>query len=282
MRKKRVRCIAALLAALLTALLCSCDERAQEPVSARILCPNLGKADGFLILSDGHAVLIDTGEDPDAKALLALMDAWEVTRLDAMILTHFDKDHIGGAAKLLETMEIETVYQTSFTEDSEAYTAYLSACEASDALPVTLTETVSFSLGMAEFTLYPPLQETYDKNQDNNSSIIVSMSCARKRALFAGDAQKQRIKEFLKSQYDGGSYDFVKVPHHGKDTKVFSQLLDCFVPEYAVVTSSWKEPEDDELLSLLHKNKTKVYLTRKGAVNVCITDKEIDITQKKS
>ena len=58
---------------------------------------SVGKADALLIRTDDAAIMIDTGENGDGEELVAHLLMLGIDRLDLLILTHYDKDHIGGA-----------------------------------------------------------------------------------------------------------------------------------------------------------------------------------------
>lgn len=249
----------------------------------KIICPRFATAaDAFLLMTGESAVLIDTGEERSAATLLDLLRQNKVQHLDAMILTHFDKDHIGGASEVLDSLQVDKLYRTKFSTDSVPYLSLLEALERHPETEViTLTETVSFSLDGVSYTLYPPLAEDYSKNPQNNSSIITSVSCQEEgpKLLFMGDAEKARVKEYLSAQYDGTEYDLLKVPHHGRDPKPLERLLEAFVPAHAILTSSNEEREDTELLNALMREGVDTWLTREGTVTVVCGKEELTVQQ---
>ena len=97
--------------------------------------------------------------------------------------------------------------------------------------------------------------------------------------IFMGDAQKERLNDFI---FDNTkTYDFVKIPYHGNYQKKLYDLLDNIEPKYAVITSSDKEPEKEEMLEILKDKDISYYLTREGAVDIATDGKEINITQQR-
>lgn len=229
-----------------------------------LLCPKLAHcADAFIMYNGKQAVMIDTGESGDAGILLDTLKEKGIESLDALILTHYDKDHIGGAPAILKAVRVKKCYTTCGTEDSDEYRNLLKNLETSGTEQIIVTETESFSMMDTLFTIYPPLSAVFDKNQDNNLSLIISVEGKEDSLLFAGDAQKERMQQFVDKQYNGNSYTWLKVPHHGRDKKPVKMLLDCFVPKDAVICSSTDEPENDEVIALLEKAGVKVWLTRK-------------------
>lgn len=250
----------------------------------KIACPKLSTAsDAFLLTTPCSAVLIDTGEDIHARKVLKLLKENSVSTLDALILTHFDRDHIGGAAAVLDSVQVNTLYRTTFEGDNQPYFALLEALERNpETNVVTLTDTAALELGDVTYTLYPPMECAYSKDEDNNSSIITAVSYGEGplNLLFAGDAEKTRIKEFLSKQYDGTQYDFMKIPHHGRDPKPMKKLLKQFIPDHAIITSSAGEPESDSLMSRLEEAGTEVWLTREGDITILCDGKDMNVLQE--
>lgn len=243
-----------------------------------VVCPHLVEAgDAFLLYHDGEAVLIDTGVKDDADTILQLLKDYNISNLKAIILTHFDKDHIGSAARILEEVTVDTCYMTIGSEDSKAYEALLDALESTETKEVMLTEKVSFTAADAEFVIYTPQLYEYADSTDNNRSLITEVTYMGQHLLFTGDAKEERITEYLEQQYSGTKFDFLKVPYHGRDGATVQQLLDQFTPSCAVVTSSEEEPESAEVMDALENAGVDSYLTREGTVYMKINENGITI-----
>ena len=76
---------------------------------------NVRKADALLLRSGETVYLIDTGTEDEWPALYKVLKEEGVTRLTGVILTHTDKDHVGGFPMLVESdIEIENVYASAY------------------------------------------------------------------------------------------------------------------------------------------------------------------------
>ena len=278
--KKVIRCAAAFAAILF--LLTGCGGGGTDPShdsetadvsvdsTLNVWCFQAGKADAFLLWNEAGAVLIDTGESGFGKTILEKLTELGIERLDYLILTHFDKDHVGGAKKILSEIPVGTVLQSnSPKEGAEAYEKYLAAVESCGVAPVTLRQDLSFRLGDTEFLVNPPARELYERDESNNSSLIVTVTHGKTRLLFCGDAEDLRLSEFLET--DPGSFDVVKLPHHGRYQSTLKTLLELTRPSCAVITSSDEEPEDAETMELLSQRGVNVLLTRSGPICLRIT-----------
>ena len=127
-----MRMITALIVALML-LLTGCAG-ADAPVAAEqgfeLHVIDVGKADCLLIKSDGLYMLVDTGETDDEDAIRAYLAAQGVSRLEYLVATHPDKDHIGGMPWVLASYGVGQAWICPLPEDSKPYlrmTAALSA-----------------------------------------------------------------------------------------------------------------------------------------------------------
>ncbi len=253
--------------------LCACSSA--ERVSIDVF--SIGKADCILIQTGSKTVMIDTGEEDDVSDIIAYLDAKGVKAIDMLILTHFDKDHIGGAAELISSYGIQTVLETGFSSKRDEYEAYHDVLAEQGASATVLSENYSFTFDSCFFTVYVPKETSYDTKEDNNSSLIVEMEYGEKRFLFCGDAMELRLSEFLADS--PGEFDYAKLPYHGNYLENYSEFLDEISPEYGVITCSNKNPSDDETLRILSAYGVKVYETKNGSVCLKTDGKTIQISQ---
>ena len=264
---KRFLCIGT---AVLTALLSACTANKDKidiseiGEGLTIYSFSAGKADAELIYSEDWAVLIDCGEKGFGKEIVTYMEENGIKKLDYLIITHFDKDHVGGAAKVLKECEVGTVLQSNSPKEGNEYENYLEALDKKGMTAQTVREVLNFTLGEATFTVDPPAQEVYDKDPSNNSSLITSVTLGDVDMLFAGDAENERLAEF--NANNDKVYQFVKVPYHGHWQKQLKPFAEKIKADIAVITCSDEEPEDEETVSLFKKCGAEVFLTRKNAV----------------
>lgn len=218
-----------------------------------------GKADAAVVQTGEGAVLIDTGLKKNGEKLAEALRDMGVTRIEALIVTHFDKDHVGGAAEILRSFAVGAVYQSNHPKDSDEYEAYVEALAEAGLEPVTVTDTVGFRLGGAEFTIDGPARESYEEDPSNNSSLIVTVSCGASTALFAGDAEDARLREFLADFVRPEGTLLLKVPYHGHWQEALPELVAAAEPDIAVISCSKSEPDKDE------RERTAALLASAGA-----------------
>lgn len=234
-----------------------------------------GKSDCILIETAAGAALIDTADKGDGKDLVKELEKRGIQKLELLLLTHLDKDHIGGAARILERFPVEQLIQADYEENSSAYERYEEACRESGLTPLRLRKEHTLTLGGAQLTLTPGMYPPYER--DNDYSILTSMIFGDVSFLFAGDAEKERLNEFLSS--GGAPVDFLKVPHHGRYNGVSAAFLEAVRPAWAVITCSEKEPPEEALLELLRVGGAHILLTSDGTVTAESDGKKLVVTQ---
>ena len=231
---------------------------------------NVGKGDAILIEAEEERMLIDSGYDDTSGEILGYLEEQGIRRLDYLVITHFDKDHVGGADHVLEAVEVGEILQPDYVSESGQYLEYREALEQAGKEPVLVTETWTLSLGNAELVVYPPQQEEY-KEEDNDFSLVISMAYGERRFVFAGDSERERLKELLSQSEFELAHDLLKVPHHGRDEKNSREFLEAVCPEFAVITCSEDKPAEPEILKILDGMGTKTYQTWEGTV-ICQSD----------
>lgn len=235
-----------------------------------------GKADAILLSYRNHFIMIDTGEESLQKEILSYFQSHHITKLDYLIITHFDKDHVGSASYILDTIDVENVFQSNSLKENEYYDKYVASLKKKDIKPKTISSSYSFPIGNLDITVNGPTT-IYENHESNNSSLIVSVFYQNTSYLFMGDSENARIKDFL--EQDDSTYDFLKIPYHGHYQKRLNDLLESVVPKYAVITSSNNELEDEETLSLLNEKSVSYYLTRRGSITIVSDGEKIIIKQ---
>lgn len=231
----------------------------------------VGDADALLLQLGDTAILIDTGEEDDGERLCAELTAENMDSLDALIITHYDKDHIGGTEAILDAIETERIFCPDYEGSGSAWKAFRKAVKKHNGLRV-VPEEQSYEFGELKLEIYPALDpetmKTENGEYDNDLSLVVMVTYGSCRFLFTGDVEKARIREMLSSQTDW-SCDLIKMPHHGRYQKALQDLLEAAGPEFAVICCSNEAPPEKKTLELLEKQEITCACTDAGNVVFC-------------
>lgn len=141
----------------LSCLLIGCNNKSTSSMNAlTITILKVGKADAIVVLSNEHALLIDTGEEDDGDEIVDFLKKRAISTVDAMIITHFDQDHVGGADTVIENFDVKDIYIPDYVGTHLEYTDFISTVENSNASLHRLTESASFAFVDSNILIEPP------------------------------------------------------------------------------------------------------------------------------
>ena len=243
-----------------------------------------GKSDAIFVRSGDKTMMIDVGKIKDAEKIVQFLHNENITTLDTIIITHFDKDHVGAAGMIVEEFNVGQVLVPDYEGLIPEYADFMNSMTAAQITPRHVSEQMNITLGNATVHIDPPIN--YDVNiiadavddYDNTLSLMTTITCGEKRFLFAADADRRRLNEWMENN-DPQDIDFLKVPHHGSFNASLDALLAATTPEYAAITCSKKNPADDVTIETLQKHGVNVYQTRDGQITVITDGKNIKVIQ---
>ena len=222
---------------------------------------NVGQGDSTLITINGCNMLIDSGNDQDGYYIVEFLKAQNIEKIDYFILTHFDEDHIGGAYKILEDLEIGVLYMPGNSNKTKTYKKLISTIETENInvdTTIKASNEVEYFLGNAKWKVL----NINDGNDLNDSSIVIELDYRTNKYLFMGDATTK-----IEKQIEWNKVDVLKVAHHGSDSSTSQEFLDRVKPKYAIISvgakNSYNLPDKD-IIDRLNNNKIKIYRTDKN------------------
>lgn len=265
-----------LLLILLFLLGCACAPTDSEDTKKLdIYAFSIGKADALLVRTSDAAIMIDTGENGDGKDLVSRMQKLGIEKLDLLILTHFDKDHIGGADAIIKALPIDRIILPSYDKESKQYTQLLAALAQTDAEVSYLTQDVSLQYGGLELTVWgSPVP--FDGESDNEQSLITKILYQGKTLLFMGDAEEEELEKLVFGTRNL-TCDVLKLPHHGFYDKNTFALMTVSMPSYVIICDSEKNPAAQETLQAMEVYDPVILQTKDGDVHLTVADGVIKI-----
>ena len=249
------------------------------------------QADSILIMVPGCTLLFDAGDDKDAAEIIDYLDRLGITRLDYVIFTHADHDHIGGGQKIVETYEIGKVFIEPHHESVKETNTFANLRAAIIDKGIEIIDPVeetTYSLGENGDLIMKVLGPVKDYKDKNDDSIVMRLDFGETSLLMMGDAGKDAeldlIEKYGRSELDlieGRSEldcDILKVGHHGSNTSSCKEFLQEVTPEYALISSN---PRGNDFghphavtISALERVGAEIYRTDTLGDIVLITDGE--------
>ena len=241
-----------------------------------VLTLDVGQGQSILLSGGEGAALVDCGSanswyDPGAIAADYLLTMGH-RRLDYLILTHFDADHINGVETLLSRVEVETLLVPAEAEDRMAQRQILDLA-AARGVRVRTPETgpERFSLGGAAVSVFPPVGE----GADNERGLSV-LAEAGEALLITGD-MSAATEEALLAAWDLPDLTYLAAGHHGSKYSTGEALLQALTPETVFISaggSSYGHPAEETLRRLAEQGCTVYRTDLHGTVRLSIQQGE--------
>lgn len=236
---------------------------------------DMGKADAMLITTpDGVRILIDCGTNKGGKALAERFGEAGIDEIDTLIITHYDKDHVGGADKILESVSVRQVIMPVYDKESKQHTQFM---EALDALPEITQYPMKIQTDMtmqspdgAQLDITSAHRSSYGADEENDFSLAVRLTYGETRFFFAGDAEAPRQLELLEE--GNVACDVLKVPYHGRLVSTSERFLTQASPKIAYITDGDEDPASEELIAILERLGAQVFTSREDGDVTVVSD----------
>lgn len=173
---------------------------------------DVGEADSMLISTPSKKVniLIDTGRGIDINNIIIYLKSIGISKLNYLIITHGDEDHIGGALYLIDNFKVDNVIlnKGDYTELEVELITHLK------------NKNIKYTNNINKIPLlgsYMYLLNTKKFSNENDNSIVTYFEYQKYKFLFMGDSSS-KTEEYLINNYNLTNISFLKVGHHGSNT----------------------------------------------------------------
>ena len=205
-----------------------------SPMSVHIL--EVGKADSIFVECGGKTMLIDGGTMDQGEPIAEYLDRRGVKKLDYVVNTHPDEDHIGGLAYLIRRYPVGRYYAPDIPKNlvpsSEEYLAAQKALNEKHMQTLVPVCGETFFLGDMKTECLAPVKQG---SSTNNNSIVLKLTYGKTRFLLMGDAEKEEEHDLIESGADL-SAEVLKIGHHGSSTSTTDALLNAVKPAWAAIS----------------------------------------------
>lgn len=201
-----------------------------EPLmtDARITMLDVGQGQAILLQSEGRAFLVDCGGDSDeitADTIAETLLSQGVTRLDGIVITHYDKDHAGALHNLLTRVDTDHLFLPDTQND-------LALPETTGEI-VYVWEDVALSFGDARMRICGPVYS----GMDNENSLCVLFDTEKCDILITGDRSAFGERMLLRRR-DLVDVDILVAGHHGAAESTSEELLNAVRPETVLISAA--------------------------------------------
>jgi beta-lactamase superfamily II metal-dependent hydrolase len=223
---------------------------------------DVGQGDATLIVTDGgDKLLVDGGRS--GERLLSRLSDLDVGKIDAVLATHADADHIAGLISVLdkeEDFDVDIVYWNGANATTNTFNNFKNLWPEDGVTRVGRGDQIT--LGSLEIKVFHPDELSGDSNAD---SIVLLVECGTVEVLLTGDAEIPSEESMIDADILS-EVDVLKVGHHGSRTATSGDFLEIANPEWAVISagrdSQYGHPHE-EVLEALGEAEVQVFLTDK-------------------
>ncbi|MDU4697323.1 MAG: ComEC/Rec2 family competence protein [Paenibacillus sp.] len=227
--------------------------------SLRVIFLDVGQGASQLLISpSGHTMLIDAGNNDKEEEMVRYLQAYGVHRLDLVIGTHPDADHIGGLDRVIDRLDIGEIYMPKIQSNTKTFESLLNSIRSKGLKVKTAKAGVELAWDEeVQVNLFAPVKATDD---NNNMSAVVKVTYGNTSFLLTGDAESESERLMLDSGANLRA-DVLLVGHHGSKSSTTAKFLSAVKPKYAVIQvgdNSYGHPTKT-ILDRLAKQQVQVY-----------------------
>ncbi len=239
----------------------------------RVVFFNVGQGDSiFIETSHGHQILVDGGPNNAVlNNLEKFMDPFDKS-LDMIILTHADKDHLGGLISILKTYSVDVFVWNGAQSDSNLFSELQELLKDKKVVIVDVYDKIL--AGDIELEIYNPIKNIDDIKDLNDTSIVFKLLHGDSKFLLTGDLSSD-FEDDLVERFDLKS-SILKVGHHGSNSSTSEDFLKAVSPNCAIISvgkNSYGHPEK-RVLELLDANNVKIFRTDNSGDIIFYSNKE--------
>jgi competence protein ComEC len=214
----------------------------------RVTFLDVGQGDSALIeTGTGEVALIDGGgsvnggPDPGAEAVVPMLRALRITRLDLVVLSHPHPDHYGGLAAVLETVDVAELWDTGQAESEGDTGAASQLVSRARQLGTTVHRPSDLCgrarrLGRAVLQVLSPCPSFDEGLGANDNSFVLRLAHGARSVLLTGDVELAAEAGLVANTGRVLDSDVLKVPHHGSRTSSTPELLQAVSPWLSVIS----------------------------------------------
>ncbi len=202
-----------------------------------------------VVTADGHALLYDAGNSArDVREVIApFFEEQGVTRLDYLLLSHPDQDHVGGMPAVLDTFAVETFLDPALPSTNLAYLETLQrvAERGIHAQRARRGQTLALGEHVRLEILWPRdplLRDESGDLSDNDNGLVVRLVHGDVTILLTGDIEAPAERALISLEEDMLRAQVLQVPHHGSRTSTTPELLEAVRPAVAVISAGAGNP----------------------------------------
>ncbi len=251
---------------------------------------DVGQGDSAVIKwPNQYTMVIDGGykseySDFGQKIVLPFLRQAGINRVDALVVSHSDQDHIGGLLRVADQVAVRTLYLTpqAYYSGGESVRELVERCRQQGADIELLHETGLIRImPNSVIEVYNP-ENSIEQVDDNNASLVLRLVYGETSVLFTGDIEYDSESRISAKYSSLLKSDIIKVPHHGSRSSSTDSFISWVNPRIAVFSAgrdnNFGHPHQ-EVIERYQKGMADIWRTDlHGAITITSTGRKVDIS----
>lgn len=236
---------------------------------------DVGQGLSAVVQTQHHALIFDTGppfgkqDDAGQRVVLPFLQASGIKKINSLVISHGDSDHIGGAASILKQIAVENI----LTSVPERFNQPALLCQQGQHWQ---WDGVTFAV------LYPPPQLLH---LDNNSSCVLKITAGHTSILLTGDIEKPAEDYLVASEAAELPAQILVAPHHGSRTSSTAEFVQTVHPQYVLFPVGYKNRFHFPSVSVVERFRSMgaalFNTAQDGAIQLAIDKQGVNITTQR-
>lgn len=216
---------------------------------------DVGQGDSSLLRINNKNILIDTGGNKNyntSKDTITYLKSLGIRKIDYLILTHGDYDHLGDCPYLLSNFKVDKIFINNSSDNILEKNLIKKGAK----------KIVNYMISVGKYKIYIL---SMDSDSENENSLVTYTNINGHNIILMGDAT-EKTEKYLINEYNLPKMDILKVGHHGSKTSTSKEFLKIIKPEYALISvgeNNYGHPNKEVIKKL---SSSKIYTTKENGM----------------
>lgn len=237
------------------------DTSLSEDATLEVHVLDVGQGLSVLLSCGDETLLYDGGDRSTSSFVVSYLKKQGIGRLDYVVVSHYDADHLAGVIGALNVFEVGTLIAPDYQTDTKLFSSFQQTVQEKELSVTSPVPGDTYSFGAGEFQVLAPLNSYYAN--ENDYSIVLRVCLGERSLLLTGDATENSESELLEHGTKLHA-DVLIVGHHGSAGSTSPEFLEAVAPSYAVIScgrdNDYGHPSE-RVMELLEKVAIPLYRT---------------------
>ena len=209
------------------------DTFPDEDTALKVHVLNVGQGLSVFLDCGDETLLYDGGDRSTSSFVVSYLKKQGIDRLDYVVVSHYDADHLAGVIGALNVFEVGTLIAPNYRTDTKLFSSFQQTVQEKNLAITSPVPGDTYSFGAGNFQILAPFGSSYEN--ENDYSIVLRVCLGESSLLLTGDATEISETEILEHGVELQS-DVLVVGHHGSAGSTSPAFLETVAPSYAVIS----------------------------------------------